>query len=94
MPRNKVQFQKGLSDAEFEALYGTEERCRAALFILELASLGSAVAMQRDGEAPAPVHFSSPRKAPRRRRQAGLAPRYLKLVVSGGGHRPCDARAG
>jgi hypothetical protein len=32
MPRNKVQFQKGLSDAEFEALYGTEERCRAALF--------------------------------------------------------------
>jgi hypothetical protein len=32
MPRNKVQFQKGLSDAQFEALYGTEEKCRAALF--------------------------------------------------------------
>jgi hypothetical protein len=27
-----VQFQKGLSDAQFEALYGTEEKCRAALF--------------------------------------------------------------
>jgi transposase-like protein len=32
VPRNKVQFQKGLSDAQFEELYGTEERCRAALF--------------------------------------------------------------
>ncbi len=32
MPRNKVQIQKGLSDAQFEALYGTEEKCRAAPF--------------------------------------------------------------
>lgn len=32
MARNTVQFQKGLSDAEFERLYGTEEKCRAALF--------------------------------------------------------------
>jgi transposase-like protein len=32
MPRNKVQFQKGLSDAQFEELYGTEEKCLAALF--------------------------------------------------------------
>ena len=27
MARNKVQFQKGLSEAEFDELYGTEERC-------------------------------------------------------------------
>jgi hypothetical protein len=32
MARNGVQFQKGLSEAEFDALYGTEERCRAAVF--------------------------------------------------------------
>lgn len=29
MARNKVQFQKGLSEAEFERRYGTEERCQA-----------------------------------------------------------------
>jgi transposase-like protein len=32
MARNKVQFQKGLSEPEFERLYGSEEACRAALF--------------------------------------------------------------
>jgi ribosomal protein L37AE/L43A len=32
MARNKVQFQRGLSDVEFDRLYGTEEKCRAALF--------------------------------------------------------------
>jgi hypothetical protein len=31
MARNKVQFQKGLSEADFEAIYGTEEKCRAAV---------------------------------------------------------------
>jgi ribosomal protein L37AE/L43A len=31
MARNKVQFQKGLSEAGFEAIYGTEEKCRAAV---------------------------------------------------------------
>ena len=31
MARNKVQFQKGLSEAEFEELYGTEEKCRAVV---------------------------------------------------------------
>lgn len=31
MPRNSVQFQKGLSEAKFAELYGTEESCRAAL---------------------------------------------------------------
>ena len=31
MARNKVQFQKGLSEAEFEELYGTEDKCRAAV---------------------------------------------------------------
>jgi len=30
--RNSVQFQKGLSEAEFERQYGTEAACRAALF--------------------------------------------------------------
>ena len=32
MARNSVQFQKGLSDAEFEQHYGTEAACREALF--------------------------------------------------------------
>lgn len=32
MPLNPVQFQKGMSDADFERLYGTEEQCQAALF--------------------------------------------------------------
>lgn len=32
MPRNPVQFQKGMSDADFEQLYGTENQCKAALF--------------------------------------------------------------
>ena len=31
MARNKVQFQKGLSEAEFERRYGTEEQCREAV---------------------------------------------------------------
>ena len=31
MSRNKVQFQKGLSEAGFEALYGSEEPCRAVV---------------------------------------------------------------
>lgn len=31
MARNGVQFQKGLSEPEFERRYGTEEACRAAL---------------------------------------------------------------
>lgn len=32
MARNKVQFQRGLSEVEFERRYGTEEKCRVALF--------------------------------------------------------------
>ena len=31
MARNKVQFQKGMSEALFDDLYGTEPRCHAAL---------------------------------------------------------------
>src|SRR5216683_5301629 len=31
MARNKVQFQKGLSEAQFAVLYGTEDRCRDAV---------------------------------------------------------------
>lgn len=31
MARNRVQFQKGLSEAEFEGLYGTETLCREAV---------------------------------------------------------------
>ena len=31
MPRNTVQFQKGLSEPAFECQYGTEEQCRAAV---------------------------------------------------------------
>ena len=32
MARNSVQFQKGLSESEFEQQYGTEAACREALF--------------------------------------------------------------
>ena len=32
MARNKVQFQKGLSERQFRDLYGSEDQCRAALF--------------------------------------------------------------
>ena len=31
MSRNRVQFQKGLSDARFEEMYGSEEQCHAVL---------------------------------------------------------------
>jgi ribosomal protein L37AE/L43A len=31
MARNKVQFQKGLSEAGFDALYGSEGKCRAVV---------------------------------------------------------------
>ena len=31
MARNKVQFQKGLSEVGFDVLYGTEEKCRAVV---------------------------------------------------------------
>lgn len=31
MARNRIQFQKGLSEARFMTLYGSEERCRAAV---------------------------------------------------------------
>src|SRR5215469_6274135 len=31
MARNQVQFQKGLSEAQFAALYGTEDQCREAV---------------------------------------------------------------
>ncbi len=31
MARNQVQFQKGLSEASFAEIYGTEEQCHAAL---------------------------------------------------------------
>jgi ribosomal protein L37AE/L43A len=31
MARNKVQFQKGLSEAGFETLYGSEAKCRAVV---------------------------------------------------------------
>jgi transposase-like protein len=34
MARNKVQFQKGLSEAQFDDRYGTEERCRDVVFAL------------------------------------------------------------
>src|SRR6266849_9614608 len=31
MARNKVQFQKGISEAQFAVLYGTEDQCREAV---------------------------------------------------------------
>src|SRR4051812_14182137 len=31
MARNRVQFQKGLSEAAFDELYGTEDKCRAVV---------------------------------------------------------------
>ena len=32
MPKNKVQFQRGMSWAEFMARFGTQVQCEAALF--------------------------------------------------------------
>ncbi len=32
MARNRVQFQKGLSEARFAELYESEDRCREAVF--------------------------------------------------------------
>uniref|UniRef100_UPI001929EAB0 transposase n=1 Tax=Frateuria defendens TaxID=2219559 RepID=UPI001929EAB0 len=32
MAMNRVQFQKGLSMADFQAQYGTEAKCRRALY--------------------------------------------------------------
>ena len=32
MARNSVQFQKGLSETRFDELYGSEDRCREAVF--------------------------------------------------------------
>lgn len=32
MPRNPVQFQKGMSDVDFDRLYGAESQCQDALF--------------------------------------------------------------
>lgn len=29
MARNRIKFQKGLSEAQFQALYGDGEACRA-----------------------------------------------------------------
>src|SRR6516225_3566269 len=37
MARNKVQFQRGLSEAQFAARYGTEDQCREAVMCLALA---------------------------------------------------------
>ncbi|SIQ72326.1 Transposase zinc-ribbon domain-containing protein [Acidiphilium rubrum] len=34
MARNAVQLQKGLSEAEFDRLYGTEEQCRPVVIKL------------------------------------------------------------
>lgn len=33
MSRNPVQFQKEMSDADFDRLYGTEAQCRDAIFV-------------------------------------------------------------
>jgi transposase-like protein len=35
MAKNKVQFQKGLSDAEFMNKYGTEEKCQAQVMAMK-----------------------------------------------------------
>ena len=37
MATNKVQFQKGLSIAEFMDRYGTQEKCHAALVAIAMA---------------------------------------------------------
>src|SRR5215469_2765950 len=39
MARNKVQFQKGRSEAQFAVLYGTEDQCREAVMRSEFGSL-------------------------------------------------------
>src|SRR5215470_13995661 len=43
MARNKVQFQKGLSEAQFAVLYGTEDQCREAVMRSEFGRSTEAV---------------------------------------------------
>jgi hypothetical protein len=43
MPRNKVQFQKGLSFIEFCQRYGTEEQCHAELVAMRWPRDGSTI---------------------------------------------------
>src|SRR6516225_1844471 len=50
MARNKVQFQRGLSDVEFERLYGTEEKCRAARVAAATAQNSPSVSTRMIGE--------------------------------------------
>lgn len=49
MVRDKVQFQRGLSDVEFERLYGAEEECCEALFSWRWPEASS---VRRVGSAP------------------------------------------
>ena len=37
MAKNKVQFQKGMSERQFVDLFGTEEQCRERFIFLALA---------------------------------------------------------
>jgi hypothetical protein len=45
MARNKVQFQKGLSEAQFASLYGTEDQCREPVMGWEHLCQGSSRAV-------------------------------------------------
>src|SRR5215472_14896536 len=60
MARNKVQFQKGLSEAQFAVLYGTEDQCREAVmrwrwpsgFVCPVCARGASRLCQDPGALP------------------------------------------
>ena len=49
MARNRVQFQKGLSEARFAELYGSEDRCREAAEVDGGRALARVVAVDHFG---------------------------------------------
>src|ERR1035438_4328152 len=65
MARNTVQFQKGLSEPEFERQYGTEEQCRATVVASRWPNGFESLCLHpvwRSAERPGLPPLSDPRK--------------------------------
>jgi len=56
MARNKLRFQKGLSEAQFASLYGTEDRCREA----DLAEIRRRTSRTPQAWSRCPNHWPKP----------------------------------
>ena len=91
MARNKVQFQKGLSEAGFEAVYGTEEKCRAAVIAVTMAEWLRMPGLRRAGVLRGAVAWAVPvqRLPPPdlAHRRHDLSPRPICLCACGSA--PC-----